>query len=129
LRWKAVEEGGSVLIDPNALRDIALRAAARSEDASPTGIFWVEAGRVAIAELIGWGLGEGEDGSRRQILLMVTGRFTLNRVPRPQGATSPTGTALTMVLNEDLSVTDFGCNRLSPTLLEPLGRVYQIDVS
>jgi hypothetical protein len=73
-----------VFTDSNALRETGLRAAARSNDPSPTGIYWVEASRAAIADLIGWGLGDNEDGNRRQILLMVTGRFTLNQVSRPR---------------------------------------------
>ena len=97
------------MVDTAALREIALRAATRGDDPHPTAIHWVLSSRTAIAALVGWGLPAAEDGSRQQILLVVTGHFTLHHVSRPRRAKPPTGTVLTLVLDLDLTVTDFGC--------------------
>lgn len=111
-------------MDEKALLGLALRSAARSGDPQPTGVYWVRSSRAAIAGLIGWGLGAG-DGSRDQALLTVTGQFVLDRVSRPRGARSPTGTILTVVLNLDLTVTDIGCRESDLDLTGP-GLVHRI---
>ncbi|MDQ2848168.1 MAG: hypothetical protein M3Y77_17865 [Actinomycetota bacterium] len=112
-------------VDPERLKQMAMAIAIEHGDPAPTGIYWTESTRVDAAKLIGWGLGENEDGTKPQIVLLLTGTFVSPIARGPWGSTVvPSGSAITLVMTTDYAVTDFGiCPSMSSEQLAGIGVV------
>lgn len=96
-------------VDQERVRQLALSIAADYGDPAPTGLYWTEATRAEAARFLGGGVGDLDDGSEPQIVVLLIGTFVAPVSRGIQGSSGNlSGSWITLAVRADYRVTDFG---------------------
>jgi hypothetical protein len=87
--------GHTGALSPSDLRAIARRAAHLNGEPHPRHIAWVKSTLDKAEEFMSGDI--GDFGSDEVFVVQAQGSFVAEAAPRPQGASAPTGTTLTLI--------------------------------
>jgi hypothetical protein len=112
---------GTGVLGADQLRAIARRAAENNGEQNPTHIEWVKSTLDKAEEFMSRDI--GDFGSDEVFVVQAQGSFVAEAAPRPQGASAPTGTTLTLIVDATTGEVRGSALLHSPLDLSTLGPV------